>query len=78
MKQLIISIIIILLSLIGYTQSKDTTVQVTLKLNEYRAVLNMIDANFDSKKTITELIEFLQKHTAILPPKQDEKEKPKK
>lgn len=77
MKQIILAIILILLSLAGFTQDKDTTFQTTLSIKEYRALISTLDANIDSKKTTSDLILFIQRHTIMLPPKQDTS-KPKK
>jgi hypothetical protein len=56
------------------TQSKiiDTTVQITLSLNEYRAIMSVIDSNIDSKKTTKELIDFLNSKLQIVTDKPKE------
>lgn len=69
-------------------QTKDTTVQITLNINQLRAVLAAIDANIDSKRASKELIDFLQQNAKIVNPVTDwnkkaeeakkETEKPKK
>ncbi len=73
MEKIILSLAIILLSVTGFTQvKKDTTIQITLSLNDFRALLYTIDANVDSKKTSKEIMDFLQKSAAIKP-KEDKK-----
>jgi hypothetical protein len=52
-------------------QQKDTTIAVTLSLNQFRALLSVIDANIDSKKASKELIEFLQANARIINPTTD-------
>lgn len=59
-------------------QPKDTTISITLSLNEFRAVLSAIDANVDSKRTSKELLDFLQKNARIINPTTDWNEKAKK
>lgn len=71
-------------------QPKDTTIAVTLNINQFRALLAAIDLNIDSKRTSKELLEFLQQNARIINPTTDwnkkaeeaqkavDKEKPKK
>lgn len=71
-------------------QPKDTTIAVTLNINQFRALLAAIDLNIDSKRTSKELLDFLQQNARIVNPTTDwnkkaeeaqkavEKEKPKK
>ena len=71
-------------------QPKDTTIAVTLNINQFRALLGVIDQNIDSKKTSKEILEFLQQNARIVNPTTDwnkkaeeaqkavDKEKPKK
>lgn len=71
-------------------QPKDTTIAVTLNINQFRALLVAIDANIDSKKTSKEILEFLQQNARMVNPTTDwnkkaeeaqkavDKEKPKK
>ena len=47
--------------------AKDTTIQITVKLNDFKALLFLIDQNIDSKKTSKEILDFLYKNAAILP-----------
>jgi len=57
----------------------DTTIQVTMSLDNFRAVLYTIDANIDSKKLSKEILDFLQKYAQIVAdkPKEQSAEKPK-
>ncbi|HJV19273.1 MAG TPA: hypothetical protein VJ552_05285 [Sediminibacterium sp.] len=61
-------------------QSKDTTIAVTMNINQFRALLVVIDQNIDSKKASKELVEFIQQSARIvnLKPEQPKKEQPKK
>lgn len=52
-------------------QPKDTTIAVTLNLNQFRALLFEIDRNIDSKKASKELIDFLQQNARIVNPTTD-------
>lgn len=63
-------------------QPKDTTIAVTLNINQFRALLTVIDINIDSKKTSKELIDFLQQNARIVnqtppTPKKEEKKEDK-
>lgn len=49
-------------------QPKDTTIAVTLNINQFRALLAVIDLNIDSKKTSKELLDFLQQNARIINP----------
>lgn len=53
-------------------EPKDSTVQITLHVNEYRAVLSAIDANIDSKKLSKDLIEFIAKNAQLVTDKPKE------
>ncbi len=62
---------LLLLSTTAMAQDKpkqDSTIQITLKLDEFRALLLVIDQNIDSKKLSKEVLEFLQKNTKLLQP----------
>ena len=58
-------------------EPKDTTIVVTLSLNQFRALLATIDANIDSKRASNELIEFLQSNARIAQPTTDWNKKAK-
>ena len=47
--------------------NKDTTIQITIKLNDFKALLFLIDQNIDSKKTSKEIVDFITKNAALLP-----------
>jgi hypothetical protein len=57
-------------------QKKDTTIQVTMPIEQFRALMQGIDAAIDSKKASKEIIEFLIKQSAIVP--NDKDKTPKK
>ncbi len=66
MKQLFIAIAI-LVSLSASAQvKKDTTIQITMNVDQFRAVLGTIDQNIDSKKVSLALLDFLQKSASIV------------
>ncbi len=72
MKKVIIFLIIFFFSVTAFAQTKvqqkvDTTILITISLDQFRSLLYTIDANIDSKKTSKELTEFLQKSAAIKP-----------
>jgi hypothetical protein len=69
MKGLILGLFI---SLSATAQSKDTTIQITMSIQDYRAVLSTIDNNIDSKKVTKDLILFLQRSTKIVADKPKE------
>ena len=52
-------------------QPKDTTIAVTLNINQFRALLFAIDQNIDSKKASKELIDFLQQNARMVNPTTD-------
>lgn len=61
----------ILFSLSANAQQKeskviDSTVEIKLSLNEYRAVMSAIDVNIDSKKISKELLEFIAKNAQLI------------
>jgi len=58
-------------------EKKDTTVQTTLSLDQYKAVLYAIDQNIDSKSLSKQLIDLLNKNTAIVADKPKTEVKPK-
>jgi hypothetical protein len=46
-------------------EKKDTTIEIKLNINEYRAIMSAIDANIDSKKISKDLLEFIAKNAFI-------------
>lgn len=70
------------------SQPKDTTIAVTININQFRALLMSIDQNIDSKKTSKEILDFLMGNARMVNPTNDwnkkaeeakkETEKPKK
>lgn len=67
MKKQILTLLICLIAVIASAQ-QDTTVQVTMTLNQFKAVFQVIDTNIDSKKISRELLEFLQKSAKVIQP----------
>lgn len=61
-------------------QKKDTTIQISMPIEQFRGLIGGIDASIDSKKASKEIIDFLIKSAAIVPQKQDSTiiQKPKK
>jgi len=53
---------------------QDTTIEVQMKLDQFRALLNAIDQNIDSKKISKEILTFLQQNAKMVQPA----DKPKK
>lgn len=70
--------IAILFSLSASAQKKDTTIQITLPLEQFKVLLYTIDANIDSKKVSKDLLEFLQKSAQIVADKPKEAPAPTK
>lgn len=85
MNKSILTLSICLIAAFAFAQSpvkkdslpakQDTTISVTMNINQFRALLGAIDANIDSKKISKELLEFLQKSAQIVQPKDKPKEK---
>jgi hypothetical protein len=79
MKKLIIASAL-LFSLSVNAQSKekkDTTVQVTMTLDQFKSLIVTIDKNVDSKSVSNALIDFLYKSTQVVADKPKESIKPK-
>jgi hypothetical protein len=72
MKKLIVALM--LFGSVSAQDKKDTTVEVRMSLDQFRALLYTIDTNIDSKKASKELIDFLSKNVQIVQPA----DKPKK
>jgi hypothetical protein len=66
-KTIIIAAILFSFSANAQTkEKKDTTVQVTMTLDQFKAVVATIDKNIDSKSVSNSLLEFLYKNTQIV------------
>lgn len=52
-------------------EPKDTTISVTLSINQFRALLATIDTNIDSKRASKEILEFLQQNAKMIQPTTD-------
>jgi hypothetical protein len=82
MKKTILIVAIIATSLFATAQKdtskpkQDTTVQVLLSLNDYKALLYVIDSNIDSKQLTKQLLELLQKNASIYQPADKPKQQP--
>ncbi len=77
MRKSILTLLICLpLALMAQQDSikRDTTIQLKMNINQFRALLGTIDANIDSKSVSKSLLEFLQKSAQIVQPA----DKPKK
>jgi len=53
-------------------EKQDTTIAMTVNINEFRAILYTIDQNVDSKKVSKELLEFIQKNSKMVADKPKE------
>jgi len=71
MKTLIL-IISLFLCLSATAQKKDTTIQITVTLDQFRALIYTIDQNIDSKKVSREILSFLQSNAQIVADKPKE------
>lgn len=74
MKKLLFALMLITSQL--NAQTKDTTIAVTMPLNQFKALLATIDASIDSKRLSKELLDFLQANARIID--LSKKEEPKK
>lgn len=72
MKKVFIAIAIIFSLSASAQVKKDTTIQITMNVDQFRAVLGAIDANIDSKKISADLLQFLQKNAQIVADKPKE------
>ncbi len=75
MKKAILMIIAVFITALSFGQKQDTTIVITMPLDQFRALLYTIDSNIDSKKVSKELLEFLQKSAAIKPKEIEPKKK---
>lgn len=57
------------------TVKRDTIIQLSMKLNEFRALLYAVDSNIDSKKASKEIVDFLQKSARMVQPADQPKSK---
>lgn len=68
----IIATLIFLFSLTAFAQQKkDTLIQVTFTIKDYRELANKIDAAIDSKKVTGDIWFVIDSRAILLPPKQD-------
>jgi len=73
MKKLLTTTALFVALLSQAQQKQDTTIAMTVNINEFRAILYTIDQNIDSKKVSKELLEFIQKNSKIVADKPKEK-----
>ena len=66
MKKLLTTTALFIALLSQAQEKKDTTIAMTVNINEFRAILYAIDTNIDSKKVSKELLEFIQKNSKIV------------
>ena len=67
MKKILLGIAILSSLFASAQQKKDTTIQITMSIDNLRQLIYAIDQNIDSKKVSNELITFLQKSWAVKP-----------
>jgi hypothetical protein len=66
MKKLLTTTALFIVCLSQAQEKKDTTIAMTVNINEFRAILITIDQNIDSKKVSKELLDFIQKNSKIV------------
>jgi len=66
MKLLLTTTALFIACLCQAQQKQDTTIAITVNINEFRAILYTIDQNIDSKKISKELLDFIQKNAKIV------------
>lgn len=88
MKKSILTILTCLIAVFVFAQApakqdsakRDTTYQLTMKIDQLRLLFHKIDVNVDSKNASKEILEFLQASAQMVQPADKPKaaEKPKK
>ena len=73
MKLLLTTAALFIACLSQAQEKKDTTIAMTVNINDFRAILYTIDTNIDSKKVSKELLDFIQKNSKIVADKPKEK-----
>lgn len=53
-------------------QKKDTTIQITMNLEQFKSLLYTIDSNIDSKKLSKEVVDFLKQSASVVADKPKE------
>lgn len=77
MKKSIITLSICFIAAFTFAQTpakQDTTIQITMTINQFRGLMAAIDQSIDSKKLSKEIITFLQESAKVVQPA----DKPKK
>jgi hypothetical protein len=72
MKKVFIAVAILFSLSASAQEKKDTTIEIKLSIDQYRAIMYTIDANIDSKKISKELLEFIAKNASIVADKPKE------
>jgi cob(I)alamin adenosyltransferase len=72
MKKAIIGILVLFTLNAKSQEKKDTTLQTTLSIDEYRSVIGNIEKFIDSKQVTAYLVELLNKNTKIIADKPKE------
>lgn len=72
MKKLLTTTALFVALLSQAQEKQDTTIAMTVNINEFRAILYAIDQNIDSKKVSKELLEFIQKNSKMVADKPKE------
>ena len=76
MKQLLtLTALFFSLNLLAQDKKQDTTIQIILPLDQYRALIYALDQNIDSKKLSKEIFDLLQKSASIYQPADKPKNK---
>jgi cob(I)alamin adenosyltransferase len=72
MKKAIIGILVLFTLSTKAQEKKDTTLQTTLSIDEYRSLIGNIEKFIDSKQVTAYLVELLNKNTKIVADKPKE------
>ena len=72
MKKSIIGILVLFTLSTKAQEKKDTTLQTTLSIDEYRSLIGNIEKFIDSKQVTAYLVELLNKNTKIVADKPKE------
>lgn len=72
MKKAIICILVLFTLSTKAQEKKDTTLQTTLSIDEYRSLIGNIEKFIDSKQVTAYLVELLNKNTKIVADKPKE------
>ena len=76
MRKIKLTTAIIFFSISAFSQQKDTAIQITMLLKDYRILRQAIDVNIDSKKNSKDILDFMDMRVALLPPDTTTQKKP--